>query len=256
MWAALHDALQAVEADPAMRGVIITSGLKRDVFTAGNDLRELHAPLTSAAQYRGFWEAQSRCLTGLYGSRLATVAAIRGACPAGGCAIALCCDARLMTGGPGASSGSSPKSISSFIGLNEVALGIPVPKFWAGVMAQVIGQAPASRLLLSGAMAGPAQALQLGLVDELLPDGAALLARAHELAAAAVKLPARARAATKQRLRGEYAAAWLEYALTWEAGPEGFAQITHPDTVTAVGGALRRLSGGGGQRSKPPASKL
>lgn len=34
---------------------------------------------------------------GLYSSRLATCAAIRGACPAGGCCIALCCDARFIT---------------------------------------------------------------------------------------------------------------------------------------------------------------
>lgn len=57
-------------------------------------------------------------------SRLATLAAIRGACPAGGCAISLCCDARIMTAGNGT------------IGLNEVALGIPVPKYWVQVMAQ------------------------------------------------------------------------------------------------------------------------
>ena len=31
--------LEALEADPAVRGVIWASGLKRDVFTAGNDLK-------------------------------------------------------------------------------------------------------------------------------------------------------------------------------------------------------------------------
>ena len=32
-------------------------------------------------------------LTSIYRSRLATVAAINGACPAGGCALAMCCAA-------------------------------------------------------------------------------------------------------------------------------------------------------------------
>jgi hypothetical protein len=41
------------------------------------------------------------------------VAAIRGACPAGGCCLSLCCDFRIMTE-------------FGHIGLNEVALGIAV----------------------------------------------------------------------------------------------------------------------------------
>lgn len=240
MWQGLHAAIKAVEADPSMKGVIITSGLQRDIFTAGNDLKELYAPMTSAQQYATFWEAQSRLLVDLYSSRLATVAAIRGACPAGGCAIALCCDVRLMTAATG-----------GFIGLNEVALGIPVPKYWAGVMAQVIGQAAAERLLLTGTMVQPQRAKELGMVDELLSDKAMLLPRAQEVMAQLVKLPAGARAATKQRIRGDYGRAWLEYAMQWEAGPEGFAQITNPDTVKAVGGALQRLSGRPSNKDKP-----
>jgi 3,2-trans-enoyl-CoA isomerase len=179
------------------------------------------------------------------------VAAIRGACPAGGCAIALCCDARLMTGGGGGGGGKGGAP-GGFIGLNEVALGISVPKYWAGVMAAVIGAAPAERLLLSGSMVGPEAALKLGLVDELVGgSGAAdaasrLLARAQEVVSRMVALPAGARAATKRHLRGDYAAAWLQYALTQEAGPQGYAQIEAPATVAAMGAALARLSGGGG----------
>ena len=37
-------------------------------------------------------------LTGIYRSRLATVAAINGACPAGGCALAMCCASRTRPG--------------------------------------------------------------------------------------------------------------------------------------------------------------
>jgi 3,2-trans-enoyl-CoA isomerase len=239
MWQAVHTALKAVEADATMKGVIIASGLQRDIFTAGNDLKELYGPMTSAQQYAKFWEAQSRLLTDLYNSRLATLAAIRGACPAGGCAIALCCDVRLMMSAPG-----------SFIGLNEVALGIPVPKYWAGVMAQVIGHAAAERLLLTGTMVQAQQAKELGMVDELIADKSSLLPRAQEVMAGLVKLPTGARAATKHRLRGDYAKAWFEYAMEWEAGSEGFAQITSPATVAAVGAALQRLSGG---KAKPKA---
>ena len=51
--------------------------------------------------------------TTLFHSPCVQVAAIRGACPAGGCCMSLCCDFRIMTD-------------FGHIGLNEVALGIAV----------------------------------------------------------------------------------------------------------------------------------
>lgn len=142
LWTDLAAAIAALEADPAVQGVVIASGLQRDVFTAGNDLAELYAPGTSRERYARFWAAQNEFLAALYSTRLATVAAVRGACPAGGCIISLCCDARVMTA-------------HGTIGLNEVLLGIPVPKMWAQVMAQRIGQGPAEKLLLAGKLASP-----------------------------------------------------------------------------------------------------
>lgn len=35
----------------AVRGVIFASGLQREVFTAGNDIKELYAPQTSIARH-------------------------------------------------------------------------------------------------------------------------------------------------------------------------------------------------------------
>jgi Enoyl-CoA hydratase/isomerase len=85
-------------------------------------------------RYGEFWVLQNTFAARLYRSPLVTVAAIRGACPAAGCGIALCCDFRFMT-----DSGS--------IGLNEVALGIPVPLYWARAMERVVGPGAADKLL-------------------------------------------------------------------------------------------------------------
>ena len=51
----LMDALVECEANPAVRGIIVSSGVKRDVFTAGNSLKELHAPSTTQEKYLHFW---------------------------------------------------------------------------------------------------------------------------------------------------------------------------------------------------------
>lgn len=235
-WQALDEALTRLEADPSVSAVVLASGLKRDVFSAGNDLSELHAPGTTLERYRAFWVAQNAFLVRLYRTRLVTVAAIRGACPAGGCIISLCCDSRVMT----------PQGT---IGLNEVALGIPVPKFWGHVMGATIGERAAERLLLSGGMASPQQALALGMVDELVEkDG--LLASAEAVAARLAKLPGHAFAASKLSLRGDLAARWEAF---YVREPEGAWQfLTLPATIKTLGAAMARLSSG----SKPPAAKL
>jgi hypothetical protein len=72
----------------------------------------------------------------------------------------------------------------------------------------------------------------------------------QELMQHMVKLPGGARAATKAGLRGDFDESWLQYALTWEAGPKGFARITHPNTVASVGAAIQRLSKAGGKKQQ------
>ena len=51
-WQQLTATLDELEADPAVRGALFCSGLRRDVFTAGNDINELFTPLTSAERYK------------------------------------------------------------------------------------------------------------------------------------------------------------------------------------------------------------
>lgn len=57
----------------------------------------------------------------------------------------------------------------SKIGLNEVELGIPVPRYWAGLMARVVSAGVAEKLCLFAQMATAQQALSVGMVDEVVP---------------------------------------------------------------------------------------
>lgn len=226
LWSQLGEALDALENDPGVRGVIIASGLAKHVFTAGNDLTELYAPGTTEERYTKFWTAQTRCLTRLLVSPLATVAAIRGACPAGGCVLALCCDARLCTP-------------DTTIGLNEVALGIAVPLFWAHRFAAVVG-GRADSLLQTATLLPSSGALAAGLVDAVVPTGELLGAARAELARRLAVGPDSGRAATKRALRQEFAADWDAY--TAEEARLGWAGLNEPAVVAALGGVLARLS--------------
>lgn len=56
-----------------------------------------------------------------------------------------------------------------YIGLNEVALGIHVPKYWGRLMERTIGSGPAGRLLQFATLLSSDDAKCIGLVDELCP---------------------------------------------------------------------------------------
>ncbi len=83
--------------------------------------------------------------------------------------LALCCDARLMTD-------------DGRIGLNEVALGIPVPLYWGRLMATLVGAGRADALLQTAALVPAQQALALGLVDAVTTRDE-LMAAAHTVRA-------------------------------------------------------------------------
>lgn len=239
LWADLQAALSACEADPSCRGLIIRSGLDRDVFTAGNDLAELYAPQTSLDRYREFWVISQRFLANLYRSRLVTAAAIRGACPAGGCVVALCCDVRVITA-------------SGTMGLNEVQLGIPVPRYWTELMATTIGQGKAEPLLLEGRLVPAHEAKSLGLVTEVVSRPEELMPRAMELIKPSLMLPpADGRMFTKLSLREDLSARWAAAAKK-EAEEAWERTLTSKETIAALEGVMARLAGGksAGQRSK------
>jgi len=233
VWEQLSAGLRAAEADmPRTRALVVASGLRRPLFTAGNDINELYAPRTSEGRYRRFWRAQTGCLVAFLRSPLATVAAIGGHCPAGGCALALCCDRRVMADAPKAA-----------IGLNEVALGIAVPRFWVRRLAQVVGERAAEELCLGGRMVPTAEAAALGLVDEVVPhDSKELDGAARAWAEKQARLSPAARAETKRFVRAPLADAWwaqvdAEAAACW-------AGLNEEGTVRALGAVLARLSGG------------
>lgn len=234
-WRDLLAAFETLEADKDVRAIIFQSGLKRNVFTAGLDIKELYAPNTNKERLTEFWTTLSTTLAKIYGSSKPTAAAIRGACPAGGCGLALCCDYRVIT-----KDGS--------MGLNEVQLGIPVPKFWIELFENSVGHRQAEKLLLSGDMPSSPQLLQLGMVDKVVETSEETLPAALKEVTRWLKFPDSGRALTKAVLRDSLAERWQkgiaeEAGLVWTA-------ISDPKTVASLTKVLQRLGG------KPQQSKL
>jgi len=235
LWEPLYAEFQAVNHDPTVRAIIFESGLERNVFTAGLDIKELYAPATNETRLKNFWDVLSRTLIAIYCSPKITVAAVAGACPAGGCCLALCCDYRVIT-----QDGS--------MGLNEVALGIPVPIFWVKLMISVIGQRAAERVLSTGVMIPAQKLLSIGMADALVEGRDELLMHAvTELKKNYLRHPPEGMEATKTAIREDLTQAWTE-------GKEREAQIvwdciSSEKTVRSLSLVLEAL-GGGGKKKK------
>ena len=87
------------------------------------------------------------------------------------------------------------------IGMNEVAIGLTVPRFAIEVARQRLTPAYFSRVVISAEMFGPQEAVAAGFFDRVVP-AAALDEAAEEAAIALSTLNLAAHAATKLRARG------------------------------------------------------
>ena len=127
------------------------------------------------------------------------------------------------------------------IGLNEAALGIPVPEYWMRVMARTIGRRRTEALLQKGQLLDAARAAQCGLVDELVDDSAALLAAAEREAAERLTVPEAGRAASKRLMREQLSQQWEAQ---WrEEADSSWKLLSEEKTVKQLGRVLERLSG-------------
>jgi len=142
--------------------------------------------------------------------------------------VLLCSDVRVI-------------SDVSACGLNEVALGIPVPGYWARLMARVVGEGPASTLCLGGAMVPSLRCVELGLADVAVPCSL-VVSEAEGRVRRLLRMPDQGRAATKELMRGEFARAWIA-----QAGREaeyGWGQLEAPAAVASLKAVFDRLGAG------------
>lgn len=148
----LQQMFENIENDDQVSGVILTG--KEGFFSAGLDLIELYD--YDEAQIRDFWERFLKLTRTLASFRKPFISAINGHGPAGGCVMAICSDYRIMAEG------------KYIIGLNEVPVGIIVPDGIFHLYAFWLGTAKASQYLLEGKLMTPQEALEAGLVDEVV----------------------------------------------------------------------------------------
>ncbi|MGH3725220.1 MAG: enoyl-CoA hydratase/isomerase family protein [Mycobacterium sp.] len=181
---AFGDAINAFSRDGSVDVLVIT-GAGDKAFSSGMDLRGMH----EVADH--FWTY----LAGPLGfARLdagkPTIAAVNGYCFAGGMELASWCDFRIAS------------DTAEFGALNR-RWGVPFTDGGTQQFIRIVGKGNALYLLETGVRIDAATALQMGLVQEVVPAGEAL-SRAMELAHHMCTYPqASLRADRQATIRGE-----------------------------------------------------
>ena len=180
-------AVDRFEADPDVR-VIVLAGNGPRAFCVGADIREARGPETVADAHARL--AAMRWIAAPAAAAKPVVAAIHGFCLGGGLELALAADLRICTA-------------DARFALPETALGLIPGGGGTQRLARLVGQGPALDMILTGDRIDAAEALRLGLVTRIVPEGADLRAEAQALAARiAARPPMATRLAKAAVIRG------------------------------------------------------
>ena len=224
----LHDALRVLAAEPGVRTIVLTGA--DPAFSAGGDLKLMQGyahPVAEAADEGtpALW----RWIRGEFGgiARLITrtdktfVAAVNGAAAGVGLAFALACDVILVS--------ERARIVPAF---GRIGLLPEVGNSW--LLTRRLGYQGAYALFASGRHLSGAEALELGLANELV-DHDQLLDAARAWCSRIDELPDHVARMMKPLLRATADLSW-EQAITLEefAEPGCFTTRAHRDAVQAL----------------------
>ncbi len=168
MYARLAEICRTIPADGSVRALIIT-GAGPKAFAAGTDI-SLFRDFKTPEQGIAYEQKADAHFTAIEACPVPTIAAIAGACTGGGAGIAVCCDIRLAAA--------------------DMKYGFPIARtlgncLSAATLARLvaaIGEPRVVELIFTSRLMPADEALRIGLVSEVLPDHASLMARAQALA--------------------------------------------------------------------------
>jgi enoyl-CoA hydratase/carnithine racemase len=147
--------LEEARADDSVRVIIVTG--KGDTFCSGGDVKDMaEGRLKSWDMKRFLWDGVHRIVLAMEDLDKPVIAAINGAAMGAGLDMALMCDLRICT--------EKARMAESYI-----LMGLVPGDGGAYFLPRVVGTAKALELLLTGDILTAREALQIGLVNRVVP---------------------------------------------------------------------------------------
>jgi len=186
MYQVLEDTARRANDDAAVRALVLAGA--GGAFVAGTDIAQF-AVFSTAQHAYDYEERMDRVLGALEAVRKPVIAAIGGATTGGGLAIAAACDLRIAT--------------------TKATFGMPIARTLGNCLAlanlvrisSLIGVARTKELVFTARIISADEAHTWGLVNEVVPDEAALDARVRELTHTVMSFAPLTLWATKEGLR-------------------------------------------------------
>ncbi|VVO43492.1 enoyl-CoA hydratase-related protein [Pseudomonas fluorescens] len=219
MYTQLAEVLEHADSDPDINAVLITGS--NECFTAGNDIADFLQQPPSSLESPVF-----RFMRSLLECRKPVIAAVAGAAVGIGTTLLLHCDLVYV-------------SSDARLRMPFVNLGL-CPEFGSSlILPRLLGQAKAAELLLLGEGFNGEQAAAWGIATAALPDGAAALAKAREMALRFEQLAPDAVQISKQLMKApdrEQLRKVIE-----EEGALFTQRLRSPEAIAALLGFLNRV---------------
>ncbi len=184
----MYERLAEIATAPGEVRVLIITGAGEKAFAAGTDINQFRA-FSTPEDALGYEARIDRVLVTIECCPVPTIAAIAGACTGGGAAIAAACDMRIAAanarfGFPIA------RTLGNCLSVSNIAR-----------LTALVGSARVIEMIYTARLFSASEALGAGLITEMLPDQAALEARALELATLLAGHAPLTMRATKEALR-------------------------------------------------------
>jgi enoyl-CoA hydratase len=186
MIAAIDAALDEAERDDEIRAMVLHG--RPGKFSAGFDLGVMLGDDMSAII--GLVADGGALVHRLYGSPVPVVAASTGHALAAGALVLLGCDVRIAG------------DVEAKIGLNEVAIKMVLPDWALTIAANRLSKRHLQRSLANARITTPRDAVDVGFLDEVVPDGEELERAVSVAAELASTLDPSAYARTVRAIRG------------------------------------------------------
>ncbi|HKU46134.1 MAG TPA: enoyl-CoA hydratase [Burkholderiales bacterium] len=157
MWRGIPEAMKRFDADAEVRCVLFR-GAGTEAFSAGADISEFEKNRASSEAVGGYDDLLDRVLHSIQGSMKPSVAMIHGYCFGGGVEIALACDLRYC-------------GASAQFSIPAAKLGLAYNVEGHKRLLETVGHARAREIMFLGGRYKAEEALDMGLVHRVLPDG-------------------------------------------------------------------------------------
>ena len=155
MWDGITAAATELEGDREIRVVVIRGAGER-AFAAGADISQFSDQRSDASGNRDYDDTTSRAHAALLGLSKPLIAAIHGYCIGGGLAVALTADLRVA-------------AEDAQFTIPAVRLGLGYGAAGIGTLMRLVGPSAAKRIFFLADRFGAQEALQMGLVNRVVP---------------------------------------------------------------------------------------